>query len=64
MYNHLLTKANDIKYMKAIAAETQSNKYIWYKSKWWIFTDGDVLLCPVEASVNYCCEFMKGMLQT
>lgn len=64
MYNHLLTKANDIKYMKAIAAETQSNKYIWYNNKWWIFTDGDVLLCPVEASVNYCCEFMKGMLQT
>lgn len=62
-YNNLLTRANDIKYMNAIAQELESNKYIWYNDKWWLFTDGDILLCPVEASVNYCCEFMKGMLQ-
>ena len=49
--------------MNAIAQELKSNKYIWYNDKWWLFTDGDILLCPVEASVNYCCEFMKGMLQ-
>lgn len=37
-----------------------NNRYIWYNNQWWLFTNNNDLLCPVEAIVDYYCEIMKG----
>ena len=36
-----------------------ANRYIWYNDKFWLFTQDDDLLCPVEAAINYTCDIMK-----
>ena len=38
-----------------------SNKFIWYNSEWWAFTDNYDLICPIQGLINYCCEIVKGM---
>ena len=38
-----------------------SNKFIWYNSEWWAFTDNHDLICPIQGLINYCCEIVKGM---
>ena len=37
-----------------------NSRFIWYNDQWWLFTNNDDLLCPVEAIVDYYCEIMKG----
>ena len=37
-----------------------NNRFIWYNDQWWLFTNNDDLLCPVEALIDYYCEIMKG----
>lgn len=37
------------------------NRMIYYKRKWYNFSDEDDILCPVEAIVNYVYEVAKGV---
>ena len=37
-----------------------NSRFIWYNDQWWLFTNNDDLLCPVEALIDYYCEIMKG----
>jgi hypothetical protein len=37
-----------------------NSRFIWYNNQWWLFTNNDDLLCPVEALIDYHCEIMKG----
>ena len=40
--------------------DESNSRFIWYNDQWWLFTNNDDLLCPVEAIVDYYCEIMKG----
>ena len=37
-----------------------NSRFIWHNDQWWLFTNNDDLLCPVEALIDYYCEIMKG----
>ena len=37
-----------------------NSRFIWHNDQWWLFTNNDDLLCPVEALIDYHCEIMKG----
>lgn len=38
----------------------KSNRYIWYHNQWWVFTENNDIICPVEGLIDYYCEVMKG----
>lgn len=61
-YNLVLNKEIDRQYaiiLQRLIDESNS-RFIWYNNQWWLFTNNDDLLCPVEALIDYHCEIMKG----
>ena len=64
IYNSLLTKVSDIEYAEALAANLSQNRIIWHNNNWWLFTDTNDVLCPVEALVDYSFELYKGWYYT
>ena len=36
-----------------------SGRYIYYNNKFWLFTEENDLLCPVEALIDYYCDVIK-----
>lgn len=64
IYNSLLTKVSDIEYAEALVANLSQNRIIWHNNNWWLFTDTNDVLCPVEALVDYSFELYKGWYYT
>lgn len=56
LLNIMDTEFNEFMTKKIAAA---ANRYIWYNDRFWLFTEDDDLLCPVEAIINYTCDVMK-----
>lgn len=40
--------------------EENKNRYIYFRGKWYLFTNTNDVLCPVEGIINYYCEVVKG----
>lgn len=40
--------------------EENKNRYIYFRGKWYLFTNTNDVLCPVEGIINYYCEIVKG----
>ncbi len=61
-YNLILNKEIDRQYALILQRliDEANSRFIWYNDKWWLFTNNDDLLCPVEALIDYHCEIMKG----
>ena len=61
-YNLVLNKEIDRQYALILQRliDEANSRFIWYNNKWWLFTNNDDLLCPVEALIDYHCEIMKG----
>ena len=45
--------------MKA-SLHNESSRYIYYHSQWYIFTDNHDVMCPIDATIDYICETVKG----
>lgn len=52
------TDTDFIKFMENKIAKA-NDRYIYYNDKFWLFTEDDDLLCPVEAMINYSCDIIK-----
>ena len=61
-YNLVLNKEIDRQYALILQRliDEANSRFIWYNDQWWLFTNNDDLLCPVEALIDYHCEIMKG----
>ena len=61
-YNLVLNKEIDRQYALILQRliDESNSRFIWYNDQWWLFTNNDDLLCPVEALIDYHCEIMKG----
>ena len=61
-YNLVLNKEIDRQFALILQRliDEANSRFIWYNDKWWLFTNNDDLLCPVEALIDYYCEIMKG----
>ena len=61
-YNLILNKEIDRQYALILQRliDEANSRFIWYNDQWWLFTNNDDLLCPVEALIDYHCEIMKG----
>lgn len=62
-YCHLvLNKEIDRQYALILQRliDEANSRFIWYNDQWWLFTNNEDLLCPVEALIDYHCEVMKG----
>ena len=61
-YNLVLNKEIDRQYALILQRliDESNSRFIWYKDQWWLFTNNDDLLCPIEALIDYHCEIMKG----
>ena len=61
-YNLVLNKEVDRQFALILQRliDEANSRFIWYNDKWWLFTNNDDLLCPVEALIDYHCEIMKG----
>ena len=61
-YNLVLNKEIDRQYALILQRliDEANSRFIWYNNQWWLFTNNDDLLCPVEALIDYHCEIMKG----
>ena len=61
-YNLVVNKEIDRQYALILQRliEEANSRFIWYHDQWWLFTNNDDLLCPVEALIDYHCEIMKG----
>ena len=61
-YNLVLNKEVDRQFALILQRliDESNNKFIWYNNQWWLFTNNDDLLCPVEALIDYHCEIVKG----
>ena len=61
-YHLVLNKEIDRQYALILQRliDEANSRFIWYNDKWWLFTNNDDLLCPVEALIDYYCEIMKG----
>lgn len=61
-YNLVLNKEIDRQFALILQRliDEANSRFIWYNNKWWLFTNNDDLLCPVEALIDYYCEIMKG----
>lgn len=35
-------------------------RYIYYNGEWYLFTEQNDILCPIDGIVNYTCEIVKG----
>lgn len=61
-YNLVLNKEVDRQFALILQRliDEANSRFIWYNNQWWLFTNNDDLLCPVEALIDYYCEIMKG----
>ena len=61
-YNLVLNKEIDRQYALILQRliDEANSRFIWYNDQWWLFTNNDDLLCPVEALIDYYCEIIKG----
>ena len=61
-YNLVLNKEIDRQFALILQRliDESNSRFIWYNNQWWLFTNNDDLLCPVEALIDYYCEIMKG----
>lgn len=61
-YHLILNKEIDRQYALILQRliDEANSRFIWYNNQWWLFTNNDDLLCPVEALIDYHCEIMKG----
>ena len=61
-YHLVLNKEIDRQYALILQRliDEANNRFIWHNGQWWLFTNNDDLLCPVEALIDYHCEIMKG----
>ena len=61
-YNLVLNKEVDRQYALILQRliDEANSRFIWYNNQWWLFTNNDDLLCPIEALIDYHCEIMKG----
>lgn len=61
-YNLVLNKEIDRQYALILQRliDEANSRFIWYNNQWWLFTNNDDLLCPVEALIDYHCEIVKG----
>ena len=61
-YNLILNKEIDRQYALILQRliDEANSRFIWYNNQWWLFTNNDDLLCPIEALIDYHCEIMKG----
>ena len=61
-YHLILNKEIDRQYALILQRliDEANSRFIWYNDQWWLFTNNDDLLCPVEALIDYHCEIMKG----
>ena len=61
-YNLVLNKEIDRQYALILQRliDEANSRFIWHNHQWWLFTNNDDLLCPVEALIDYHCEIMKG----
>ena len=61
-YHLILNKEIDRQYALILQRliDEANSRFIWHNGQWWLFTNNDDLLCPVEALIDYHCEIMKG----
>ena len=61
-YNLVLNKEIDRQYALILQRliDEANSRFIWHNDQWWLFTNNDDLLCPIEALIDYHCEIMKG----
>lgn len=61
-YHLVLNKEIDRQYALILQRliDEANSRFIWHNNQWWLFTNNDDLLCPVEALIDYYCEIMKG----
>ena len=61
-YHLILNKEIDRQYALILQRliDEANSRFIWHNDQWWLFTNNDDLLCPVEALIDYHCEIMKG----
>lgn len=61
-YHLVLNKEIDRQYALILQRliDEANSRFIWHNDQWWLFTNNDDLLCPVEALIDYHCEIMKG----
>jgi len=61
-YHLVLNKEIDRQYALILQRliDEANSRFIWHNNQWWLFTNNDDLLCPVEALIDYHCEIMKG----
>lgn len=61
-YHLVLNKEIDRQYALILQRliDEANSRFIWYNDQWWLFTNNNDLLCPVEALIDYHCEIMKG----
>ena len=61
-YYLILNKEIDRQYALILQRliDEANSRFIWHNDQWWLFTNNDDLLCPVEALIDYHCEIMKG----
>ena len=61
-YHLVLNKEIDRQYALILQRliDEANSRFIWYNDQWWLFTNNDDLLCPIEALIDYHCEIMKG----
>lgn len=51
---------SDKEYIDLINNKVTNNEYIYYNNQWFPFTEDNIILCPVEGTIDYIYEVMKG----
>ena len=52
---------NENKYSLLLTQKTENlDRYIWYNGRWYPFTKDNEILCPVNASIDYIGEIVRG----
>ena len=61
-YHLVLNKEIDRQYALILQRliDEANSRFIWHNDQWWLFTNNNDLLCPIEALIDYHCEIMKG----
>jgi len=61
-YHLILNKEIDRQYALILQRliDEANSRFVWHNDQWWLFTNNDDLLCPVEALIDYYCEIVKG----
>ena len=62
LYNQSIYSVKDNEFkQKALVEANNSNRYIWYNSKWHSFTSDNDVVCSIDGLVDYYFEIMKGL---